>query len=115
MLKRLDTDEIGFYPAVSLSYLSHDEQTELNRILDETEYKVDMKKADSLRELSENKKLTNEKMIQILSGELYKKPKAKTIPPLKIKPKIYQKYFDADTKPSEMEVVIDQALTQTKP
>ena len=110
LINRVDDDEIGLYPAVSLSYLSHDEQTELNRLLGETAYKIDMKKAESMREFSENKKLTNEKMIQILSGELYKKPKSKTIPPLKIKAKIYQKYFDTDTKPSEMEVIIDKAL-----
>jgi ParB family chromosome partitioning protein len=87
---------------VSLSYLSPDEQAELNRLLDETAYKVDMKKAESLREFSEGKKLTDEKMLQILSGELNRKPK----------PKIYQKYFDGDTTQAEMETVIDQALSE---
>jgi len=110
--RRMDNDEIGIYPAVSLSYLAPDEQTELDKLLGETSYKVDMKKAESLREFSEGKKLTNEKMIQILSGELNKKPKPKTAPPLKIKAKIYQKYFDGDTPQSEMETVIDQALSE---
>ena len=112
LLNRVDTDEIGLYPAVSLSYLSPDEQTALDRLLTETAYKVDMKKAESLREFSEGKKLTDEKMIQILSGELNKKPKPKTPPPLKIKAKIYQKYFDGDTTQTEMETVIDQALSE---
>jgi ParB family chromosome partitioning protein len=71
-----------------------------------------MKKAESLRQLSESKKLTNEKMEQILSGELNKKPKPKTPPPLKIKAKIYQKYFDGSTPQSEMETIIDQALAE---
>ena len=112
LLSRVDTDEIAFIPAVSLSYLSPDEQTALNRLLTESAYKVDMKKAESLREFSESKKLTDEKMIQILSGELNKKPKSKTAPPLKIKAKIYRKYFDGDTTQSEMETVVDQALAE---
>jgi ParB family chromosome partitioning protein len=112
LLDRVDTDEIGIYPAVSLSYLSPDEQTALNRLLSETAYKVDMKKAESMREFSEGKKLTDEKMEQILSGELNKKSKPKTAPPLKIKAKIYQKYFDGDTPQTEMETVIDQALAE---
>jgi len=112
LLNRVDKNEIPFISAVSLSYLSSDEQTELSKLLDESAYKVDMKKAESLREFSENKKLTNEKMEQILSGELNKKPKPKTAPPLKIKAKIYQKYFDDKTTQSEMEEVIEQALTE---
>jgi ParB family chromosome partitioning protein len=112
LMNRIDSDEIAFIPAVSLSYLSTDEQTELNRLLDESAYKIDMKKAESLREFSENKKLTNEKIMQILSGELNKKPKSKTTPPFKLKAKIYQKHFDGDTPQSEMEIVIDEALTE---
>ena len=110
--QRMDADEIGLYPAVSLSYLSPDEQTELDRLLSETAYKVDMKKAESLREFSEGKKLTPEKMAQILSGELNKKPKPKTLPPLKLKAKIYQKYFNGDTPQGEIEATIDQALAE---
>ena len=110
LLDRVDAEEIGLYPAVSLSYLSSDEQDELDRLLCETTYKVDMKKAESLREFSEGKKLTNEKMMQILSGELYKKPKPKTAPPLKVKAKVYQKYFNDKYSQAEMEVIIDKAL-----
>jgi len=112
LLRRVDAEEIGLYPAVSLSYLAPDEQTELDRLLSESAYKVDMKKAESLREFSEGKRLTNEKLIQVLSGELNKKPKPKTAPPLKIKAKIYQKYFDGDTPQSEMETIIDKALSE---
>jgi len=112
LLQRVDDDEIGLYPAVSLSYLSPDEQTELNRLLCEAAYKVDMKKAESLREFSEAKKLTNEKMEQILSGELNKKHRPKTPPPFKLKARIYQKYFGSDTPQDEIEAAIDQALAE---
>jgi ParB family chromosome partitioning protein len=70
------------------------------------------KKAETLREFSERKKLTNEKIEQILSGELNKKPKPKTSPPLKIKAKIYQKHFNSDITQTEMETIIDEALTE---
>jgi ParB family chromosome partitioning protein len=112
LLNRIDADEIGLYPAVSISYLSPDEQTELDKLLTESAYKIDMKKAESLREFSESKKLTNEKMMQILSGEFNKKPKPKTAPQLRIKAKIYQKYFNGDTTQAEMEAVVEQALTE---
>ena len=78
--------------------------------MSEAAYKVDMKKAETLREYSEGKKLTPDKMAQILSGELNKKPKPKTAPPFKLKAKIIQKYFDGDTPQSEIETTIDQAL-----
>ena len=110
--KRIDNDEIGLYPAVSLSYLTADEQEELERQMDNMAYKVDMKKAESLRELSADGKLTPEKMRLILSGELNKKPKVKNAPPFKLKAKIYQKYFDGDSTQSEIEATIDQALAE---
>jgi ParB family chromosome partitioning protein len=112
LLDRVDADEIPLVPAVSLSYLSPDEQGELDLLLSETAYRVDMKKAESLRGFSESKNLTDEKMIRILSGELDRKPKPKTAPPLKIGAKIYRKYFDGDATQSEMETVIDLALTE---
>jgi ParB family chromosome partitioning protein len=108
--QRIDSEEIGLYPAVSLSYLTPNEQTELERQLSEASYKLDMKKAESLRELSEGGKLTPEKMAQVLSGELNKKPKPKTAPAFKLKAKIYQKYFPGDTPQKEIETTIDQAL-----
>jgi ParB family chromosome partitioning protein len=112
LLDRIDSDEIAFIPAVSLSYLTPDEQDKLNRLLGESAYKIDMKKAESLREFSKGKNLTDEKMEQILSGELNKKPKPKTPPPFRLKAKIYQKFFNGDTTQAEAEIIIDQALTE---
>ena len=111
LLQRVDTDEIAIRAAVSLSYLSHDEQAELDKLLCESAYKVDMKKAEMLRKLSAGKRLTVEKMEQVLSGSLGK-VKPKTAPPLKIRAKVYQKYFGDDTPKNEMEAVIDRALAE---
>ncbi|MDR1247597.1 MAG: ParB N-terminal domain-containing protein [Clostridiales Family XIII bacterium] len=112
MLDRVDTGEIPFIPAVALSHLSPDEQGELNRLLDGSAYKVDMKKAESLREFSAGGKLTPDNMAQILSGELNRKIRPKNAPALKITAKIYRKYFDGAASQSEMAAVVDQALAE---
>jgi len=67
---------------------------------------VDIKKAESFRTLSASRKLTEEKILQVLSGKLSSRSKPKTAPPLKIKAKIYQKYFIGDYTQSQMESII---------
>lgn len=109
---RVDNDEIPFISAVTISYLSPDEQNELNSILEKTTYKINLKKADILRNFSEERKLTNEKIEQILSGMIDKKTKSKSFPPVKIKHKIYSKYFNANVKQNEIEATIDKALAE---
>jgi len=109
---RVDNDEIGLYPAVSLSYLTSDEQVELNEILETGLYKIDMKKAEILRGLSTEKKLTEEKMTAVLSGEYGRKPKFKNPPPLRIRHTVYSKHFTENSTPKEMEEIIDIALTE---
>ena len=108
--ERLDNDEIPFIPAVSISYLLPAEQMELNMLLDENKYKIDIKKAESLREASANKKLTKEMMEHILSGTLNKKSKTAPATSFTIKRKLYTKYFDETKTPAEVESIIDKAL-----
>ena len=108
--KRVDNEEFGIYPAVALSYLAETEQQEVEKVLSENEFKVDMKKAEMLRSYSESSKLNEKTIYQILSGEINKKPKSTTPPPVKIKHKVYSKYFTADTKASEIERIVDEAL-----
>lgn len=110
LMNRVDLEKIGLYAAVSLSYLAPDEQTKVNRVLDETKYKINIKKAAMLRDFSEKEKLTSEAVFKIISGEIDKKAKRRSPLPLKIKHSIYSKYFDANTTQSEMESVIDKAL-----
>ncbi len=111
--ERVDKNEIAIRPAVSISYLPEFEQTALESVLSETSYKVDMKNAEILRAYSAKQHLTNEKIIQILTGEAQKKKAPSSTPkPLTIKPKIYTKYFDEGTPQSEMEVIVEQALAE---
>lgn len=109
---RVDNGAIGLYPAVSLSYLLPDEQIEVNQLLDENKYKINIKKAETLKKLSESKKLTNDKIAQILSGELNKEYKTKAPTSFTIKRKIYTKYFDKTMNPAEVESIIDKALEE---
>ncbi|MNN24035.1 hypothetical protein D3C81_1374490 [compost metagenome] len=104
----MDDGEIGLYPAVSLSYLTAAEQSALKDVLSQHEYKVDMKKADLLRDYSG--KLTAEQAIKILSGEAIRKPRSQTPPPFKLKHKLFAKYFTPQSKAAEVEEIIDKAL-----
>jgi ParB family transcriptional regulator, chromosome partitioning protein len=106
----VDSGEISIRCAVDLSYLAETEQVEVCKLLNENEFKIDMKKTDMLRSYSESSKLNETTVYQILSGEINKKPKSTTPPPLKIKYKVYSKYFPADAKASEIERIIDEAL-----
>lgn len=105
----VDNSALAIRPAVSLSYLSETEQTELEMHISDTGYKVDMKKAEALRSFSESKKLTNDKILLILSGEYEKKQNPKS-PTVKIKMNIYSKYFNEDTSKTEIENTVEQAL-----
>lgn len=109
LLDRIDTDEIAFLSAVSLSYLSTEEQEELDRLLDENKFKIDMKKADTLRDLSENKKLTSKIIEEVLSGKFNKKPKMSSSVKFKLKNKIITKYF-AEQNSEEIEAEIIEAI-----
>ncbi|MFF2479951.1 ParB N-terminal domain-containing protein [Paenibacillus sp. NPDC058071] len=104
----LDESKLGLYPAVNLSYLDETEQQTITEVLSQNEYKVDMKKAELLRQYSGQ--LTNEKAARILSGESTRKPRSKSLPPFRLKQKVYAKYFNSDTKPAEVESIIDRAL-----
>jgi len=108
-LKNLvDESKLGLYPAVNLSYLDETEQQTITEVLSQNEYKVDMKKAELLRQYSGQ--LTDEQAARILSGEATRKPRNKTQAPFKLKHKVYAKYFTSAHKTSEVEEIIDKAL-----
>lgn len=107
--QRLDNGEITLTVSVELSYLQETEQQLLETVLSENEFKVNEKKAELLRSYIGrlDKKLTE----QIVSGEKTRKPRSNTPQPFKLKAKIYSKYFAPETKPAEIEQIIDEALS----
>lgn len=110
-LKELvDVEEISIRAGVDLSYLSIEDQESLSMVLAENNFKVDMKKAESLRSESESGNLSTETIIAILSGEKDKKKSSNKPTAFKLKPKIITKYFSNEAKVNEIEDVIDKAL-----
>ncbi|KNY29542.1 ParB N-terminal domain-containing protein [Pseudobacteroides cellulosolvens] len=106
---RVDNNEISIRCAVDISYLKETEQKEIEQVLSQNEFKVDMKKTQMLRSYSNDGKLNEKVIYQILSGEINKKPKS-TNPSIKIKHKVYSKFFSPDVKSNEIEKVVEEAL-----
>jgi ParB family chromosome partitioning protein len=105
---RLDNKEIAFRAAVTLSYLSTDEQRAVEDILDSSHYKLDMKKAEALRVSSRKRTLDSETAERILAGT--KKPRPAKPAGFRLKPKIVSRYFMPEQKPDEIEAIIIEAL-----
>lgn len=108
---RLDSGDISFIPAVTLSYLSEDEQQIIDDIMRVSGYKANMKKAELLRSASEKKMFTREYAEQILSGFAGKKKNTpRRVPAFKVKSKVLSKYFKPGDRPEDIEAVIVEAL-----
>lgn len=110
LLDKLDIGEIPFTACVELSYLTEEEQHIVDDIVASTKFKIDIKKAESLREFSEKKNLNQETAHSIISGELNKKQKRNKFSIIKLKPKLINKYFSSEVKQPEIEDIIDKAL-----
>ena len=107
---RVDTGEILFRCAVDLSYLTEAEQEGVEQVLSANDFKVVTNKVQQLRSYSASCELNEQITHQILSGEINKEAKKITAPAIKIKSKVYSKFFAADTKVSEIERVVEEAL-----
>lgn len=110
LLARVDNEEIAFIPAVALSFIKKSEQQDIERIIADNNFKVDMAKAEILRSNSEAGSLTSDRIYAILSGEIDKKKKSNKPLPIKIKPKVISRFFTQQQKPAEIEEVIEKAL-----
>jgi len=105
----LDEGGIAFIPAVTISFLSEQEQLIVNDVLNSGNYKLDMKKAEFLRQLSESNKLTHETAEGVFSGKGTSKKSSRPAA-IKIKPKVVSKFFTPEQKASEIEETIVKAL-----
>lgn len=107
IINMLDDETLPFMAAYEIAFLNQREQQLFSDIIDANKFKVDLKKAELLK--ANTGKLTESVIFDILSGNFNKKPKqgGKAV---KIKQSILSKYFDQNTKMSEIEEVIDKAL-----
>ncbi|GGH35032.1 ParB N-terminal domain-containing protein [Paenibacillus segetis] len=106
--QRVDADELPLRCAVHLSYLSEGEQSMVEQSITDNGFKLDMKKSELLQGYSG--RLSVEQTNKILSGEATRKPRSQTPPPFKLKHKVFSKYFTSQSKASEVEQIIDEAL-----
>lgn len=106
--KRLDNGELAIRTAVTLSYLSDVEQLLVDAFLVISSTKLDMKKAEALRTISERNTLDAATVERILTG--VQKPKPTRPAAFKLKHKIVTMYFSSAQKPQEIEDTIMKAL-----
>lgn len=111
LIQRVDSGEIAFLAAYDLSFVEDSEkQQRISDFMESDSYKLDMKKAELLREYYDKSTLSDKTIVQILSGEKTRKPKSDKPKPVKIKPAVITKYFTAQQTQKEIEEVIDKAL-----
>jgi ParB family transcriptional regulator, chromosome partitioning protein len=111
LLNIVDLSELGVVAAYELSFIENTElQQQIYDCMQSESFKLDMKKAELLREYYESKKLTELTIHQILSGEKLKKPKSPKKPQVKIKQSVISKYFTEQQTPKEIEETIEKAL-----
>ncbi len=110
LLIRLDNGEIPLRTAVIITFLKDNEQKIVDDVLESGNYKLDIKKAEILRKLSEGKTLTYETAESVFENKTTAK---KTTNPksIKIKSKTVSQFFNEGQKQKEIEETIVKALT----
>lgn len=110
LLNMVDEGSIKLVPAVSLSYLNIEEQNILLSILSTNDYRIDMKRADKLKERSG--KLSEDDILAIASGEFFEKKKSAKVTAVTVKPKLISRFFNAYTTQTEITSTIEIALEE---
>jgi ParB family chromosome partitioning protein len=109
--ERLDAGDIGLYAAVSLSHLSEDEQLELEICLEENRTaRLDMRKAEILRNASNEQPLSGQQIAEILSGEVPQEPEKASVPSVRLGSKLLKNYFEPGDTAEYIEDAIREAL-----
>lgn len=111
LIELLDNGDIAFLTAYTLSFIEDKEkQSQIVDLIESENYKVDVKKAELLREYYAKSQLSEKVIEQILNGEKDKKPKSNTSKPVQVKKSMIIKYFTANESPKEIEETIEKAL-----
>jgi ParB family chromosome partitioning protein len=108
LLDKVDEKKLAFIPAVELSYLKEREQKWLFSNLEREEYfGIPLALARKLKGISQNGKLTEKKIDEMIVSKVQTPPKQ-----VKISHKIISKYFPEEVTPQERDSVIDRALEE---
>lgn len=104
LLEMVDDKKIAFNPAVELSYLSKDLQTELFDIMAQEECTPSLSQAQRLKQAAQDEKLDRNGMELVMQEE---KPQQNNVT---IKGNKLEKYFPKDYTPKQKEEMIIKAL-----
>ena len=110
MKNRLDNGEFANDTAETLSHLTESEQKELDKCINATGFKVDMRKANVLRDYSKRNKLDDEKIYLILNNELGMPPKKNRTPTVKVSKSVFAKYFTPKQSAKDIQDYVEKAL-----
>ena len=105
--EKVDSKEIAFSPAVELSYLTRDEQTQFLDAMDYSQNTPSLSQAQRLKKLSREGKCTKEAMRSIMSEE--KKEEQERIT---LSSDTLRKYFPRSYTPLQMQQTIIKLLEQ---
>ncbi|GHU94840.1 nucleoid occlusion protein [Clostridia bacterium] len=110
--ERLDSDELGLYAAVSLSYLSDDEQLDLEIFIeDNPTVKIDIRKAEALREAARENALATDDFARIILGYVDADGSSDgKIAAVRLGTKMLKEYFKNGESAKEIENTIRAAL-----
>jgi ParB family chromosome partitioning protein len=109
---RLDRGDFAFIPAVTLSFLKEAEQAALDTCLEREGLVVDMKTAETLRQLSGQGKLDADSILSVLTGEASRRPSPSRTPAVKIRKAVYARYFQPNQPAKEVQDIVEKALEQ---
>ena len=101
----VDTRQLGFRPAVELSYLTADEQAWLLAGIRSQQVYPTMVQASKIRRFSESGNLNSDVLLSILMES-----KPQTTGSYKLPRTKFAHYFKEDAKPEEIEDMIEKAL-----
>ena len=107
ILDMVDNKQIGFNPAVELSYLDVDEQKRLLEAMDFSQTTPSLSQAQRIKKMSQEEGITQEAMNVIMSEE-----KKSDVDKVTIKNDVLKKYFPKNYTPKQMEDTIVKLLDQ---
>jgi ParB family chromosome partitioning protein len=104
----LDIGYVPFIPAVTVSFLKDKEQIMLAEYLDEGIGRLDLKRAELMREYSKKGKLDRKAIHDILSGQAL--PPKQKAPAIKVSNDVYSRYFNKGQSAKEVQSIVEEAL-----
>lgn len=102
----VDQNVLSIRAGVNLSYINYEGQQIVYNILNESSKTISITQSKDLKELYESEDFSLSEVIKIIMQE----DKKTSFKPIKIKPKVYSRFFTDKTEQAEIESTIEKAL-----